>query len=247
MQSKIEFLEFVEKTNSTTKTDELFLLLEGSLADLGYDRFVYSLLTDHASLGKKAGHGEFINYPDDWFQHYLEKRYVHLDPVIKYAGQYRGAFLWGGLEKSHRLSAAEKNVLSEGRDAGLLDGVGIPIHGMGGELAGFGIASSSGGVDANKDQLSLLFAVANQFHLAYGALHKNSAQAQYPPPALTIRELEVIKWCAMGKSNWDIAKILSISEHGVEYHIRNIFKKFEVNSRVAAVVKALRFGFIDDL
>jgi len=61
---------------------------------------------------------------------------------------------------------------------------------------------------------------------------------------LTKRESEVLLWCSRGKSNWEIGKILSISEHGAEFHLRNIFKKLDTNSRVVAVVKAVQKGWI---
>lgn len=244
MESGVSFLEFIEKTNIAKSVDELFVLLEEALAQFGYDRFVYSLLTDHPSIDKQAGHGELRNYPDDWFQYYMEKGYL-LDPVVRYVGQYSGPVPWKDLDQIHRLTGAEKKVLNEGQEAGLMDGIGIPIHGLQGELAGFGLASSSGGVEADRNHLSMLTAIAQQFHLAYFELHKNNDQ--YRAPSLTKREREVLKWCAAGKRNWDIAKILSISEHGVEFHFRNIFKKLGVNSRITAVVKALRFRLIGDL
>jgi len=246
MRSKIDFHEFIENTNNAKNVEELFVLLESELARLGYDLFVYSLLTDHLAIGKQAGHGELGNYPEGWFQCYMEKDYLHIDPVVRYVGQYRSPVYWKDLKKNHHLTTAEKKVLNEGGEAGLLDGIGIPIHGPCGELAGLGVASSTGGVLTDKNQLSLLAAIAQQFHLTYCELQKNSGQLK-PFPSLTKREREVLKWCATGKCNWDIAKILSISEHGVEFHLRNIFKKLEVNSRVSAVVSGIRFGLIDEI
>jgi len=61
---------------------------------------------------------------------------------------------------------------------------------------------------------------------------------------LTKREREVLRWCSEGKSNWEIGKILSISQHGVAFHFRNIFEKLDTNSRVVAVVKAIKKGII---
>ena len=39
--------------------------------------------------------------------------------------------------------------------------------------------------------------------------------------------------------------ILEISEHTVNYHIKNAMKKLDAHSRTVAVVKAVRFGLID--
>ena len=42
----------------------------------------------------------------------------------------------------------------------------------------------------------------------------------------------------------EAAERLGISEHSVKFHVQNVCKKLGVNSRVAAVVKAIRLGLI---
>lgn len=66
-----------------------------------------------------------------------------------------------------------------------------------------------------------------------------------PPVHLTAREHEILQWCAMGKGNWAISEILHISEHGVDFHLRNVLRKLDADSRVTAVVKGLRLGLIN--
>lgn len=67
---------------------------------------------------------------------------------------------------------------------------------------------------------------------------------QVPLVVLTAREKEVLQWSAAGKSSWEIGQIVSCSEAGVNYHFCNIRRKFGVNSRWTAVVKALEQGLI---
>jgi LuxR family quorum-sensing transcriptional regulator LasR len=64
------------------------------------------------------------------------------------------------------------------------------------------------------------------------------------PPSITPRELECIKWCAAGKSSWEIAKIFHRSESAVNLHFSNLRRKFSVSSRQQVVVKAMRHGLI---
>ena len=54
---------------------------------------------------------------------------------------------------------------------------------------------------------------------------------------LSNREREVMELLLEGKSNKQIALALSISERTVEFHLRNIYNKFQVNSRVELVLK----------
>jgi DNA-binding CsgD family transcriptional regulator len=54
------------------------------------------------------------------------------------------------------------------------------------------------------------------------------------PSDLTLREAEVLRLVAVGKSNREIAAELFISEHTVARHLSNIFRKIGVTSRSAA-------------
>jgi DNA-binding NarL/FixJ family response regulator len=56
---------------------------------------------------------------------------------------------------------------------------------------------------------------------------------------LTVREVEVLRLVAAGKSNQEIAGVLVISERTVARHVQNIFAKLGVSSRTAASVFAV--------
>jgi len=62
---------------------------------------------------------------------------------------------------------------------------------------------------------------------------------------LTPRELEILIQMAAGKINKEIAYALGISEMTVKNHVSNIFLKLDVNDRTAAVLSALRHGWIN--
>lgn len=54
---------------------------------------------------------------------------------------------------------------------------------------------------------------------------------------LTPKELMVIKYMEQGEPNKIIAHLTGMAENTVKVHIRNIFKKFDVNNRTKALVK----------
>lgn len=64
------------------------------------------------------------------------------------------------------------------------------------------------------------------------------------PVRLTPREQQVLLWCAYGKSSWEIGQILQCQESTVNFHVGNILRKFDVPTRVAAVIKAIRYGML---
>lgn len=70
----------------------------------------------------------------------------------------------------------------------------------------------------------------------------NNTKEMYSP--LSSREVEILDYIARGNSNKEIAKSLKISDQTVKNHITSILKKLSVNDRTAAVVHALRHGWI---
>ncbi|MFC6284701.1 MULTISPECIES: helix-turn-helix transcriptional regulator [Polaromonas] len=62
------------------------------------------------------------------------------------------------------------------------------------------------------------------------------------PPALTLREGEVMHWLACGKTDTDIAALLSISPRTVQKHLEHIYVKLGVETRTAAVMRALEIS-----
>lgn len=61
-----------------------------------------------------------------------------------------------------------------------------------------------------------------------------------PSPDLTKREVEVLNLLCRGQSYKVIADALFISPNTVRFHLKNIYKKLQVNSKYEAVIKASR-------
>jgi len=72
----------------------------------------------------------------------------------------------------------------------------------------------------------------------------NPLRADYANSQLNPKEIEVLKLGARGLSNKEIAKQLFISERTVQSHFTNIFGKLGVASRIEAVLRALKEGWL---
>ncbi|MGI6084865.1 MAG: response regulator transcription factor [Acetivibrionales bacterium] len=83
---------------------------------------------------------------------------------------------------------------------------------------------------------------------AYLAAYDNMSQSQQKDVVLkvktinplTVREQEVLQLILSGKSNREIAVSLCISENTVKTHARNIFSKYDVNSRAELISTLLK-------
>lgn len=62
--------------------------------------------------------------------------------------------------------------------------------------------------------------------------------------SMTAREQHVLTAMARGRSNVEIARELGISENTVKNHVRSILELLQAPSRTAAVVTALRAGWV---
>jgi len=62
---------------------------------------------------------------------------------------------------------------------------------------------------------------------------------------LTVRELDILKWIYLGKSNFEIGAILKISPLTVKNHVQKILRKLNVVNRTQAIGKALELRILN--
>lgn len=107
-------------------------------------------------------------------------------------------------------------------------------------------AGASGYLKKNIQPVKLLDAIRETVNggapmsMAIARMVVNSFQKKTPDHNLTEREQEVLSRLCEGKSYKMIAGELFIDINTVKFHIRNIYRKLEVNSKGEAIAKALR-------
>lgn len=69
-------------------------------------------------------------------------------------------------------------------------------------------------------------------------------QLRHGPP-ISRRELECLSWVALGKTTWEISRVMEISEHTVVYHLRNAGTKLGAVNRQQAVARSIQLGMLD--
>jgi DNA-binding NarL/FixJ family response regulator len=89
---------------------------------------------------------------------------------------------------------------------------------------------------------SMASKLLNEFN---ALVKKAEEKQQFPAPALTAREVEVLRLVAKGMSNREIAEELYISENTVKNHVRNILEKLHLHNRMEAVIYAVRERLLD--
>ena len=64
-------------------------------------------------------------------------------------------------------------------------------------------------------------------------------------PSLSERELQILQLIAQGQANKEIARSLDISAETVKWHLKNLFCKLHVTSRIQAITRAQKLNVLD--
>ncbi|MBY0431766.1 MAG: LuxR family transcriptional regulator, partial [Rhodospirillales bacterium] len=190
---------------------------------IGFNRFAYVGM----HLPGKGNDAPVIvsTFPEAWTDHYIEKRYQHIDPVFLGAHRSLLPVTWNDLT-ARDLSRPQRAVIDEAKEFGLLHGLTIPVHGHGGE---FGLISMTSDCSQEafdsilREDLHTLHLMAIHYHDAVG--RTCTANAPVQERQLTGREVECLVWTSQGKTAWEISAILKISERTVKFHLQNAAQK----------------------
>ncbi len=228
---------FCEMLSTADTPADLFAILEKELGQVGFSRYAYRGVNFG---GERVAPYYASNYPADWLQHYLEHKYVAVDPVFIESSTKVVPFCWGPKQQVGPRTPAQREFFDEAATVGIRNGVTVPVHGVAGEFATLTVVSPEDG-----ESFTRLFSeYGNWLHLI--ALHFHNALRQRLRDGtatervhLTPRELQCLKWTAAGKTAWEISVILGISDGTVVFHLKNVIKKFGVNNKQHAVVAAI--------
>jgi DNA-binding CsgD family transcriptional regulator len=84
--------------------------------------------------------------------------------------------------------------------------------------------------------------------MAANALSLSARDAQQGPSQhrrpLTLRQIEILYWVQEGKTAWEIGRILGLSGRSVDGHLRRIYARLNVRTRLQAVLQAQDLGLL---
>lgn len=178
--------------------------------------------------------------PADWMKRYFEMDFCLVDPIPDYVIKTGKVDTLHNILESTVVTEKQREYLDEFYRSGVTNGLGMPTHGRTHSRGFFGITQVSDEDLADVDR-SLMHALAQHAHWKFERLGMDTGKDM---SRLSLRECEILKWVAVGKSNPDIATILGISHATVATHLKRTFAKLEVHDRVSAAMMAHRLGMV---
>lgn len=216
--------------------------LAGLAIRLGFNWYT---LQDIALLSDESLRAiRLTNYPEKFWERYDHSGYLQHDPILKALDRTGRVLCWREIPGIVSLTKKQTNVLLEATRAGIVDGVSVAVR-VPGLHHGLLTIISNETVDITDNQKAVLSYVAPIAYETAARLHarrplyETSADVDPSP-----RQLECLVLVARGKSDWEAAQILGLSEQTVHRHVEILRNKLGVRRRTQLVVKALHCGLI---
>ncbi len=211
-------------------------LLHIALRTIGFDWLCYCRLTRLGQMVNRARYFDLCS-PPGWAQRYVDQRYFDLDPRIAFACRHDWPLVWD--HETLRADGAIATGESCERMQRFLE-----------DADGFGTRSgiAFGLVDPSSlEQSVMIFSSANAtrewiddrivgqaYALGLGvhAFLAEQTASMAQTPTLSDLQRRILNFTASGLSDRAIAQQLNMSRSNVDYHMRQIRKKYGVLNRV---------------
>lgn len=199
-----------------------------------------------AGITSRPGDGPYlaVTYSPEWVEHYKAERFVEIDPTVQVGLRRMLPVDWG---EFGRENAKVRRLFGEASEFGLgQHGVSLPIHGRNGDRALLSITSDA----PDRDWQHLRLHYMRDFQLIALHMHQAVLRLEGQPvehASLSPRERECLQWIAEGKTSWECAVILGLSERTVRFYLEGARHKLGAANTTHAVNKAGKANLLSEL
>jgi DNA-binding CsgD family transcriptional regulator len=232
-------LEILHYAGEATKGDDVYHVLQLIQKAVLSPRAIGGVV----QLNAKGDFKEFnsvinVSYSNDWLYKYGKNGYASVDPVLNSLLTTFKTQIW---EQTYKNTSVPKQCefIEEAHTYGLKHGITSGLLEPSRRFASF--FSFAGGTPKDIKRYKGLI----DYLIPY--LHRVLMANTHTPLSnrvmgLSPRETTVLMWMKQGKTNWEISRILGVSERTIRFHVEGIFVKLDVSSRTQAVAFAMEQG-----
>ncbi len=236
MSNRAQFaFDIIDVIERAATPNELIVELARGVGQFGFESCAIATLPDENKDFKRYHYVR--KWPLGWFERYVEKNYLAVDPVIRRIRSSVLPFAWDEAPLDRDQEPLAARVMDEATEFGLNVGFCVPVYTATGELVSVSFGGERREFTAqDRPGLHLIAIYAHSKICELIGLRPKPIEL----PRLSVREIEVLKWCSAGKTSREIADILLISETTVITHVKNACVKLDVATRTQAVATAIR-------
>jgi len=230
-------LDCIESITQANSTDEIFALILEVAQELGIEYISVGRLG--SNLGKKSNIAYYKTNYTKWHQHYLDKKYVLIDPMNELIKKNTAPFQYS--TRLQDLNPDQWDLIKDAVFHGMRDSYVIPIHLPEYHPTAVTFTSRS---SLNLDETTQI-SLEIISRIGFREIIKSITTSQYAEPIkISDRERQILELVSNGKTNWEIGKILSISEFSVRDYLATLSKRLETCNRTHTVTRALQLSLI---
>ncbi|CCE11516.1 putative N-acyl homoserine lactone transcriptional regulator, LuxR-like [Bradyrhizobium sp. STM 3843] len=230
-------LDFVDALESSTTSASVITQFERLIGEIGFRSYIIAgIPTSTQSLDQlMLANG----WPAGWFEFYTRENLHMADPIPRHCLGTLNPFMWSEAPYDRERDRSAHEVMMRARDFGLQEGFCIPIH-YDDAVGAISLAGERPHLDTESKSAVHLISIFTYGRLR--ALGRSSPTKQ--GRRLSEIEAEVLRWAARGKTAWETAQILGLSERNVRWHLEEAQRKLMTNNKTATVATALVNGEI---
>ncbi|NBB59285.1 LuxR family transcriptional regulator [Pseudomonas sp. ODNR1LW] len=207
--------------------------------NIGYKFFEFSVA--YKIRSEQLNTLRLNNYPASWNNEYEQKKFRDIDPIVAHCNQTMLPVLW-----SEELFCKVPSMWDALETQGFQHGWSQSVHDDESGLCSIlSLARSHCPISSFELYENLGFSVFMGQHLhalAVRSLPKHPAKLA--SPHLSLREVDVLKLAADGKTAYESARILNLSARTVNFHVQSAIEKLGVNNKISAVIAAVKGGYL---
>ncbi len=212
-------------------------MVGGYLRDIGFAGFLFT------AYGDTQAH-RICSCGQDLLLRYRRDEFDVVDPISRQARSSWLPVIWDARDYLSRSSGKQAQLFEVTLEHGYERGISVPIRGPGSWFDSFVGLSRHSQPEFERGKRTwcneLMLIGAHMSSVYHGVLHRDGDR----PAELTARELECLHWTAQGKTAWEVARLIEVSERTVQFHIRNACGKMNAASKHQAALKAANMGLI---
>lgn len=225
-------LDVVRTIDRSGTADSAIRAFMGFAGRFGFERFYITQVVNplSADAAKAMVH---TDWPDEIINPRLKGLELLRDPVVQYGMRSRFAFDWQ--EAYRHASRYGRAMMDETRAHRLNCGYSFPMRRPGAPIGGVSIGGER--FEMSDEETSGLELAALHVYARLEQFHGQEFEDDYKP--LSEQEIDVLQYSALGKTAWEIAIVLGITESGVKKALQRAREKLNAVNTAQACACAI--------